>query len=94
MAIMGVLTVLNPQLKVYLYFILPVPLWLLTVGFAGYSVFIVLGGGIGTGGVAHLAHLVGLVVGLGYGEKLKREGASAPTELQFGGGRMGGRRRF
>ena len=94
MAIMGVLTVLNPRLKVYLYFILPVPLWLLTVGFAGYSVFIVLGGGIGTGGVAHLAHLVGLVVGLGYGERLKREGASVPSELQFGGGRMGGRRRF
>ena len=94
MAIMGVLTVLNPQLRVYLYFILPVPLWLLTVGFAGYSVFIVLGGGLGAGGVANLAHLVGLVVGLGYGEKLKREGASAPSELQFGGGRMGGRRRF
>ncbi|MDZ7701935.1 MAG: rhomboid family intramembrane serine protease [Halobacteriales archaeon] len=90
MAIMGVLTVLNPQLKVYLYFILPVPLWLLTVGFAGYSVFIVLGGGIGSGGVAHLAHLVGLVVGLGYGERLRREGTDVPTELQFGGGRRGG----
>jgi membrane associated rhomboid family serine protease len=96
MAILGVLTVLNPQLKVYLYFILPVPLWLLTVGFAGYSVFIALGGGIGAGGVAHLAHLVGLVVGLGYGEKLRREGASAPRQLQFGGGRGPGgpRRRF
>jgi membrane associated rhomboid family serine protease len=95
MAIMGVLTVLNPNLRVYLYFILPVPLWLLTVGFAGYSVFIALGGGIGAGGVAHLAHLVGLVVGLGYGEKLKREGTDVPTELQFGGGRRGGpRRRF
>jgi len=94
MAIMGVLTVLNPQLKVYLYFILPVPLWLLTVGFAGYSVFIALGGGIGAGGVAHLAHLTGLVVGLGYGERLRRAGASVPTELQFGGGRGGPRRRF
>jgi membrane associated rhomboid family serine protease len=94
MAIMGVLTVLNPHLRVYLYFILPVPLWILTVGFAGYSVFIALGGGIGAGGVAHLAHLAGLVVGLAYGEKLKRAGASAPTELQFGGGRGGPRRRF
>lgn len=92
MAIMGVLTVLNPQLRVYLYFILPLPLWLLTVGFAAYSVFIALGGGIGAGGVAHLAHLVGLVIGLGYGEKLKREGASAPTQLRFGGGRGGGPR--
>lgn len=93
MAIMGVLTVLNPQLRVYLYFILPVPLWLLTMGFAAYSVFIAIGGGIGAGGVAHLAHLVGLVVGLGYGERLKREGASAPSQLRFGGGR-GPRRRF
>ncbi|MFB6353451.1 MAG: rhomboid family intramembrane serine protease [Halobacteriales archaeon] len=95
MAIMGVLTVLNPNLRVYLYFILPVPLWLLTVGFAAYSVFIALGGGIGAGQVAHLAHLTGLAIGLGYGEKLKREGAQAPTQLQLGGGRGGGpRRRF
>ncbi|MGM0388985.1 MAG: rhomboid family intramembrane serine protease, partial [Natrinema limicola] len=34
LAIMGVLTVLNPDLKVYLYFILPVPIWLLTAGYA------------------------------------------------------------
>jgi membrane associated rhomboid family serine protease len=94
MAIMGVLTVLNPQLKVYLYFILPLPLWLLTVGFAAYSVFIALGGGIGAGGVAHLAHLTGLAIGLGYGEKLKRAGASAPQQLQFGRGPGGPRRRF
>ena len=92
MAVMGVLTVLNPQLRVYLYFILPVPLWLLTVAFAGYSVFIALGGGIGAGGVAHLAHLTGLAIGLGYGERLKRAGASAPSQLQFGGRRGPGRR--
>ena len=90
MAIMGVLTVLNPQLRVYLYFILPVPLWLLTIGFAAYSVFIALGGGIGAGGVAHLAHLVGLVVGLAYGERLKRRGADVPAQLRLGGGRGGG----
>ena len=92
MAIMGVLTVLNPGLRVYLYFILPVPLWLLTIGFAAYSVFIALGGGIGAGGVAHLAHLVGLVVGLGYGERLKRRGADVPSQLRLGRGGPG--RRF
>lgn len=91
MAVMGVLTVLNPHLRVYLYFILPVPLWLLTLGFAGYSVFIALGGGIGAGGVAHLAHLTGLVIGLGYGEKLKRAGERLPEQLRFGpGGGRGG----
>lgn len=94
MAVMGVLTVLNPHLRVYLYFVLPVPLWVLTLGFAAYSVFIALGGGIGAGGVAHLAHLTGLVIGLGYGEKLKREGERLPAQLRFGrgggGGGMGG----
>lgn len=95
MAIMGVLTVLNPHLRVYLYFILPLPLWFLTLGFALYSVFIAIGGGIGAGGVAHLAHLTGLVIGLAYGEKLRREGERLPEELQFGrgGGPGGGRRR-
>ncbi len=94
MAIMGVLTVLNPHLRVYLYFILPVPLWLLTLGFALYSVFIALGGGFGAGGVAHLAHLTGLGIGLVYGEKLKREGEQLPKQLQLGGGGRGPRRRF
>lgn len=98
MGIMGLLTVLNPNLRVYLYFILPVPLWLLTIGFALYSVFIALGGGIGAGGVAHLAHLVGLGIGLAYGERLRRQGKRGPEQLQFGrsgpGGRRGPRRRF
>jgi len=103
MAIMGVLTVLNPNLRVYLYFILPVPLWLLTIGFAAFSVFMVTTGSPAGGNIAHLAHLAGLVVGLAYGEKLRREGARAPQQLQFGGGGRGpggpggpgrGRRRF
>ncbi|MDX1745471.1 MAG: rhomboid family intramembrane serine protease [Halobacteriales archaeon] len=95
MGVMGLLTVLNPNLRVYLYFILPVPLWLLTIGFALYSVFIALGGGIGAGGVAHLAHLVGLGIGLLYGERLRKAGERAPEQLQFGpGGRRGPRRRF
>ena len=98
MGIMGLLTVLNPNLRVYLYFILPVPLWLLTIGFALYSVFIALGGGIGAGGVAHLAHLVGLGIGLLYGERLRQQGERGPEQLQFGpggpGGRGGPRRRF
>lgn len=96
MAIMGVLTVLNPNLRVYLFFILPMPLWLLTIGFAIYSVFIAFGAGIGAGQVAHLAHLVGLVIGLVYGEKLRREGQRLPGELRLGPGGPGGqgRRRF
>ncbi|WP_128478001.1 rhomboid family intramembrane serine protease [Halorussus pelagicus] len=88
-AILGVLTVLNPNLTIYLYFILPMPLWVATGLFVGYSVFVSATGGIGAGGVAQLAHLAGVGIGLAYGAKLKREGERAPQELQLGGGRGG-----
>lgn len=88
-AILGVLTVLNPNLTIYLYFILPMPLWLATALFVGYSVFVSATGGIGAGGVAQLAHLAGVAIGLAYGMKLKREGERAPQELQLGGGGRG-----
>jgi len=83
LAIMGVLTVLNPNLKVYLYFILPVPLWLLTVGYAGITVFGIVGS-FG-GGIAHVAHGVGLVLGLAYGQRVKDK-LRAPSRLRLGGG--------
>jgi membrane associated rhomboid family serine protease len=88
-ALLGVLTVLNPNLRIYLYFVIPMPLWLATLLFAGYSIFASTVGGIGAGGVAQFAHLAGLGIGLLYGAKLKREGERAPNRLQFGGG--GGR---
>ncbi|GAA5040110.1 rhomboid family intramembrane serine protease [Haladaptatus pallidirubidus] len=89
-AIMGVLTVLNPNLRIYIYFILPMPLWIATLLFAVYSAFTSVAFGPGAGGVAQLAHLAGLGLGLLYGAKLKREGERAPQELQFGGGGRGG----
>lgn len=89
LAIMGVLTVLNPNLKVYLYFILPVPIWLLAIGTAVVSVFF-----IGTGGggnIAHAAHLVGLLIGLAYGEYVKRtRNVRTQNQFQLGGGGPGG----
>jgi hypothetical protein len=96
-ALLGVLTILNPNLRIYLYFIVPMPLWLATLLFAGYSVLVSSVGGIGAGGVAQLAHLAGLGIGLAYGVHLKRQGARAPEQLQIGGGRGGpggGRRRM
>jgi len=90
LAIMGVLTVLNPSLRVYLYFILPVPLWLLTIGYTGYTVFQVFAAGAGAGGTAQVAHLVGLGIGLLYGQHVKGR-HRIPNQLQFGaGGRRGG----
>lgn len=92
LAIMGVLTVLNPNLKVYLYFIIPMPLWVLTFGFAAFSLvsgFGVFGaGGLGDG-VAHFAHLGGFLVGLAYGQRIKGN-QRAPQSLRFGGGGGGG----
>jgi hypothetical protein len=96
-ALLGVLTVLNPNLRIYLYFILPMPLWVATLLFATYSVFVSSVGGLGAGGVAQLAHLAGLGVGLAYGLYLKSQGAQAPQQLRIGGGPGSGgrgRRRF
>ena len=101
LAIMGVLTVLNPGLKVYLYFIIPVPIWLLTAGYAVISITFLSGVIAGGGGIAHGAHLVGLAIGLVYGQYVKQNrNVSAPNKLEFGGGGPGGpggpggRRRF
>lgn len=92
MAILGVLTVLNPGLKIYIYFILPVPLWLFTLGFAGISVFFFVNQS--ADGIAHFAHLIGLVIGLAYGQHVKGR-RSVPNQLQFGGAGGGpGRGRF
>ena len=95
MAILGVITVLNPDLRVYLYFILPVPIWVLTFGYAGLSVFGVLSQGNVLSNVAHFAHLTGLIIGLAYGQRVKSE-LSVPRRLQFGsgGGPGGPGRRF
>jgi len=100
LAILGVLTILNPELRVLLFFAIPMPLWLLTVGFAAFSVFAIGVGGLGAGGIGHVAHLTGLVIGLAYGHHLKEHGMTGPRQLRFGGGPggpgggMGGRRRF
>ena len=88
LAILGVLTVLNPSLRVYLYFFIPVPIWLLTIGYVVISVSGVIGGPA-IGGVANAAHLVGLLVGLAYGQRVKGR-KRMPNQLQFGGGRGGG----
>ena len=85
-AVMGVLTVLNPQLRIYLYFFIPMPLWIATALFAGFAILSSTFGGVGAGGVAQVAHLAGLALGVAYGYYLKRQGERGPENLQFGGG--------
>ena len=101
LAIMGVLTILNPKLKVLIYLIFPAPIWLLTLGTAAVSVFFIGSGQAGGAGIAHGAHLVGLAVGLAYGEYVKRtQNIRTQNRFQLGGGGPGGgmggpgRRRF
>lgn len=71
LGVLGTLTVLAPKLPVLLFFLIPMPLWVATLGFGVLSAilaFYTIGGQI-----AHLAHLTGLVVGLACGYKLLRE---------------------
>src|SRR5699024_9914019 len=91
MAILALLTVLNPGLTVRLYFILPIPIWVLTGGYALLSVVGVLGGpSLAGASVASVAHRGGLVVGYLYGQHIERNGIDGPQNLRFGGGGRGG----
>ncbi|MBX0302588.1 rhomboid family intramembrane serine protease [Haloarcula salinisoli] len=91
LAILGFVTVLNPDLTVYLYFLLPVPIWAITGFYAIISIAGVLapGAGILGGNVGHAAHLAGLVIGLWYGKRIK-DRTRIPNQIQFGGRRGGG----
>jgi membrane associated rhomboid family serine protease len=89
MAIMGVLSITAPDLKVLLFFVIPMSVRTLTILVAVFSLFFVASGGI-LSGVAHFAHLVGLFIGLGYGNRIKHEVGRGPRQLNLGPGRGGG----
>ena len=68
---LGTLTVLAPRLPVLLFFFIPMPLWVASLGFGILSAilaFFTIGGSI-----ANMAHLTGLIVGFIYGYKLRRK---------------------
>jgi hypothetical protein len=89
MAIMGVLSITSPDLKVLLFFFIPMSIRTLTVLFAAFSLFAVASGGI-LGGVAHFAHLTGLAIGLWYGNRIKDRVRGGPRRVNLGPGRGGG----
>ncbi|MBT7102550.1 rhomboid family intramembrane serine protease [archaeon] len=70
MALGGLLAVLTPRLPVLVFFVLPMPMWaamgVLMFGLWGLSV----AAGLPIGNVAHLG---GLIVGVGYGFYLKKK---------------------
>ncbi len=88
LALLGLLTVIKPDLTVYLYFVLPLPIWVISGGTVAISLLFLLTGQPGAGGIAHVAHLVGVLVGLAYGYRI-RSRVRVPGQYQFGGG--GGR---
>ncbi len=93
MAIMGVLSMTAPDLKVLLFFVIPTSVRTLTIIVAGGSLLLVAANTTGSsilGGVAHFAHLIGLFVGLWYGNRIKGRVGRGPQQLNLGPGRGGG----
>jgi membrane associated rhomboid family serine protease len=90
MAIMGVLAITSPDLKVLLFFFIPMSIRTLTVLFAAFSIFAFVSSGGILDGVAHFAHLVGLFIGLWYGNRIKDRIGHGPRQLNLGPGRGGG----
>jgi len=90
-AILGVLTVWRPNLEILLFFVIPMKLKYLTWGTAAISVAFVidpsLAVAVGLDGIAHLAHLLGFVVGLVFGRQ--NEGLARSARGR-GGMRSGG----
>jgi membrane associated rhomboid family serine protease len=83
LALLGVVTVLRPDLEVYLLFVIPMPIWVLTGGTVALSTLFILAGQ--AGGVAHVAHIVGVLIGLAYGRRVKGK-VQLPGQVRLGGG--------
>jgi membrane associated rhomboid family serine protease len=75
MAVMGALTVLGPHIRVLIFFFIPAPLWAMMLGYAALDLAGFIGGG---GGIAHLAHLTGLALGLAAGWRWRQQGYAFP----------------
>jgi len=69
-ALGGLLAVLTPRLPVLVFFIIPMPMWIAMVFLMVVLWALSLGLGLPIGNVAHLG---GLIVGVGYGFYLKRK---------------------
>jgi len=66
----GLLAVLTPKLKVYVFFILPMPMWIAMIFLLGVLWIASISAGLPFGNTAHLG---GLLVGLFYGIYLKKK---------------------
>ena len=69
MGMIGVLIILMPGLRLLLFFVVPMPLWLVGILYAMLDIF----GIFYPSGVGNIAHLTGMAIGLAYGLYLKKE---------------------
>ena len=67
--VMGTLAIIAPEIRVLFFFFIPMSIRMALLIFAAYDLFMLPLSNVT--GVAHAAHLAGLVIGLYYGEKLK-----------------------
>ena len=67
--VMGCLAIIAPEIRVLLYFIVPLGIRTLVVIYALFD-FLTMGSG---DNIAHMAHIVGLLVGLAFGLLMKRQ---------------------
>ncbi len=69
-ALAGLLAVLTPNLKVYVFFIIPMKMWMAII----FLLFVLWGVSVGAGlPIGNTAHLGGLLAGLGYAFYLKKK---------------------
>jgi membrane associated rhomboid family serine protease len=76
-AVIGALVILRPNMKLYLYFLFPMPLWVFATLYLGYSI-IAVPTGLG-GNTAVTAHVGGLLAGFIMGEYYKKKAAREPS---------------
>ncbi len=67
--VMGTLAIIAPEIRVLFFFFIPMSIRVALLIFAAYDLFMLPLSNVT--GVAHAAHLAGLVIGLYYGKKLK-----------------------
>lgn len=69
MGMLGVLIILMPELRLLLFFVVPMPLWVAAIAIALIDLF----GVFFPSGIGNIAHLVGMGCGLLYGLRLKKQ---------------------
>ncbi|HUR62073.1 MAG TPA: rhomboid family intramembrane serine protease [Candidatus Thermoplasmatota archaeon] len=70
MALFGVVMVLLPRERIYVYGVVPVPMWLAGIGYAALDL---VGAFNPYSGIGNFAHLCGMAIGLAYGAWMRQD---------------------